>query len=321
MADATFNRELDRTIVRLASSISGGEVWQQYDGGAGFYDAQAALSSGIDAYFKTRCKALFTKATGIKILKGGRCYWDHSANNCTYRKVADRDFYIGRATKDHESGDNLIEVAVNDDPRYDLDMAIDPFETTIVGTQALSGLALLRRGGGHQLKLDTTNEAQKVDILSIDGFSKDANAIVEFAFRVISDGAGTEPDFNIGVANATNATDADSITESVFIHLDGNNTNINAESDDGTTEVAATDTTTDYTEGSSYTVRKECWIDMRDPADVQIYVDGVLVLDGTTFNVNAATGPFKLLAHLEKTASASVYEIAVDFFRVRLSEQ
>lgn len=321
MADAVFNRNFDERLVRLAASVSGGELWQQYDGSAGFFDSLSAASSGGDKTFKVAHGAILTKETGIAILKGGRCYWDHSANKVTYRKVADRDFYIGRAAKDAASGDAVVEVILNADPRYDIDLAIDPFETTIVGTQALGGLALLRRGGGDQLKLDTTNEAQKVDMLSIDAFSKDANAIVEFAFRVISDGAGAEPDLNIGVANATHATDADSITEAVFIHLDGNSVNINAESDDGTIEVAATDTTIDYTEGAGYSVRTECWIDMRDPADVQIYVNGALVLDGTTFNVNAATGPFKLLAHLEKSAAASVYEIAVDWFRVRFSEQ
>lgn len=321
MADAVFNRNFDETLVRLAGSVSGGELWQQYDGRAGFYDSLSAQSSGVDARFKTAHAAILTKATGVVILKGGRCYWDHSANNVTYKKVNDRDFYIGRAAKDTASGDGVIEVILNVDPRYDIDMGLDPFATTIVGTQALGGLALLRRGGAHHIVLSSTNEAQKVDMLSVDAFSKDANAIVEFAFRVISDGAGTVVDVSMGVANDTNATDADAITESVFIHLDANNTNINAESDDGTTEVAATDTTTDYTEGSAVAQRVEVWMDFRDPADVQIYVNGALVLDATTFNVNAATGPFKLLTHVEKSAAADTYELALDWMRVRYSEQ
>jgi hypothetical protein len=107
----------------------------------------------------------------------------------------------------------------------------------------------------------------------------------------------------------------------VFIHLDGNGTPINVESDDGTTEVAATDTTLDYTEGSEVANRVYFTIDMRNPADVQVYVNGALVLGSTVFNVSAATGPWRLLVHLEKTASTDTYRVAVDELRARFAEQ
>jgi hypothetical protein len=325
MADATYSRGFDESLVRSANAVSAGELVQMPDGRAGFYDPPGgalapATGTAVDVRFKTQHSAVLTKATGVVILKGGRVYWDHSANNCTYKKVNDRDFYVGRAAKDAASGDAVVEVLMNVDPRYDIDMGLDPFATTIVGTQALGGLALLRRGGAHHIVLNATNEAQKVDMLSVDAFAVASNPIVEFAFRVISDGAGTVVDVSLGAANATHATDADSITESVFIHLDANNVNINAESDDGTTEVAATDTTINYTEGSSVSERVEVWMDFRDPADVQIYVNGALVLDGTTFNINVATGPLKLLAHIEKTASTDTYELALDWMRARYAE-
>jgi hypothetical protein len=60
---------------------------------------------------------------------------------------------------------------------------------------------------------------------------------------------------------------------------------------------------------------------MRNPADVQIYIDGVLVLGATVFNVNAATGPLFLLVHVEKTSSTDTYKLAVDWLRARFSEQ
>ncbi len=62
-------------------------------------------------------------------------------------------------------------------------------------------------------------------------------------------------------------------------------------------------------------------MDMRDPTDVQIYIDGVLVLGATVFNVNVAVGPWFLLAHVEKTASTDTYELAVDKLRAWTSEQ
>lgn len=321
MADASYVRGPHDVPLTLAAAASAGEVRQLADGRAGVMAGLNSASSGDRRSFKTEGQFTLTKATGVVLLDGGRAYWDHSANNVTFEKVNDRDFYLGRVVGDAASADTECVVNLNVDPPYDVDISRDATLTTVVGTQGLNTMGVFRRGAAHKLILAATNEAQKADVLSVDGFSKDANWIVEGCFRVVSDGSGTASDFNIGVANGTNATDADSITESVFIHLDGNNTNINAESDDGTTEVAATDTTLDYTEGSAVANRVEFWMDGRNPADVQIYVNGALVLGSTVFNVNAATGPLFLLAHLEKTSSTDTYEIDVDFLRVRLMEQ
>ena len=148
-------------------------------------------------------------------------------------------------------------------------------------------------------------------------FAKGAKAIVEGIVNVVSDGAGSAVDVSIGVANGTHATDADSITESLFVHLDANNTNINLESDDGTTEVAATDSTIDYTEGTPF----EVWFDLRDLTDIQIYIDGVLALGATVFKLDAATGPLKLLVHVEKTTGTDTYELDVDFLAARIAQQ
>lgn len=320
MADARKIRNFDEALIRLAGSISAYELWQLPSGLAAFLDDPEAQSSGIDAPFKTFGQVNVTKATGVAFLDGGRVYWDHSANNCTYRKNSDRDFYIGRARGDFASGDAQAVVDLNLDPRYDIDIKRDPFTTAMVGTRALGGLDLLWRGG-YDLTLSSTNEAQKIDILSVDGFAVTANPIVEAAFRVVSDGAGTEPDFNIGVASETHATDADTIAESAFIHLNGNSTTIYAESDDGTNETAATDTTTTYTESATAANRVEVWIDLRDMSSVKFYVNAVRVLSGTTFNMAAAAGPLYFLAHLEKTAAASTYNIVIDKGNVRFMEQ
>eukprot|EP00913_Durusdinium_trenchii_P005643 g5261.t1 len=297
-----------------AAAVVAGEVHQLADGRAGVYQGQNGAAAGDQTAWCTEGQVEITKTTGIVILDGGKVFWDHSANSATFRKVNDRDFYLGTAVGDAASADTTVIVNLNVEPRYLLDIARDPFDTTIVLTAGTP--ALNRRGGAHVLTFSATAEAQKVDILTKDGFAVGANAIIEGQVEVVDDGDATTIDFNIGVANASHASDADSITESVFIHTDSNAVNILAESDDGTTEVNATDTTIDYVLGTRF----EFWIDMRDPADCQIYINGVLILPATVFDVSAATGPFKLLVHLEKGANDETAEYHVDCLKARIAE-
>jgi predicted RecA/RadA family phage recombinase len=320
-AEATFLRESGDNRLTADAAIVAGEVYQLKDGRAAVYAGLASAAIGDRVALQSEGKFTIAKLAGVVLLDGGRLFWDHSANVATFRKVNDRDFYLGRVVGDAASADTTCVVDLNVDPRYDIDLQRDPHLSVLVGTAAAGGFGYpVQLGGAHVLELTATNEAQKVDLLSVDGFAKGANAIVEGAFRVLSDGAGTVVDFSLGVASATHASDADQIAESVFAHLDANNTNIMLESDDGTTEVAATDSTLDYVEGVNVANRVEVWFDMRDPADVQIYVDGVLALGATVFNVNVAVGPLFLLVHLEKSISTDTYKIAVDWLRARYGQ-
>lgn len=300
-----------------ANTVTAYELWQTPTGRAGVLDSPNSVSSGNYFDMRTDGQWNVVKSSGFVALKGNRAFWDHSANAINYKKVNDRDFYAGRFAEDASSAATVCVVDLNADPPYDVDVSRDPFDTAIIGTQGLNTMGLFRRGGAHKFLLSSTSEAQKVDILSKDGFSLAANAIIEFAIEVISDGAGTAVDVSIGAANDTHATDADSITDSLFMHLDANNVNINFESDDGTHEVAATDSTIDYAEGTRF----EVWMDMRDPADVQIYVDGSLVLGGTTFNLSSSVATWKLLAHIEKTSAADTYELDLEWLRAHFAEQ
>jgi hypothetical protein len=212
-------------------------------------------------------------------------------------------------------------VNLNAQGSYLVDLARDAFITSITGTVAVAGCNIFRRGGAHNFVLNTTSEIQKLDALSVNGFAPAANWIVEGAFRVPNDGAAGNVDASFGIASATHATDADSIAEHCFMHLDSNSTNISFQSKDGTTTVTAQDSTSDYTESSTLANRIEFWMDGRNPADIQIYINGVLTLGSVTFRLDNATGPLFLLAHVEKASSADVYEIALDWLRVRIAEQ
>ena len=319
MAEALTQGKDDVLIYTPSSPITEGQIVQLGDGSAGF--AEDDIASGVKGVIRVRGVARITKKSGVVFLDGAPVYWDHSANEATYKPVNDRDFLMGVAVGDWPSSGTVMDVRLNVEPQYLISLKRgDFFNTTIVGTQGLNTMGVFARGGGRKFLLSSTSEAQKMDVISSAGFSKDANAIVDFVFNVVSDGAGSAVDVSIGVANATHATDADSIAESVFAHLDANNTNINLESDDGTTEVAATDSTYDYTEGAGVANLVYVTMDFRDPADVQIYINGVLALPSTVFNVNAATGPFLLICHIEKTSAADTYELDLHEICVRIME-
>lgn len=322
MSEAKSIRDFGIQRVLADATITPYEVRQSPTGAVQIYDKETAGASG--AYFDSKTVGIymFVKTAGINILKGGRVYWDHSANSATFRKVNDRDYYIGRAVEDANSAAVVVLVDSNANPPYDIDLMRDGFLTIPVGTQALGGfLPPQNRGGSLFMELTATNEAQKLDAFSVDRFAKGANAIAEFIVRVVDDGSGTVVDASIGLANATHATDASSITERLLFHLDANAVSILMESGDGTTTVALTDTTVDYSEGSAVANRFELWLDMRDPADVQAYIDGVNVLPATVFNIDALTGQLGLLVHLEKTASTDTYQLAIDRACVRFAEQ
>lgn len=323
MSDATFVRSRDNNKVTLAAAAAAGEVRQLADGRAAVLEGLNAAASGDVRTFVTTGKFTMTKTSGVVLLDGGRAYWDHSANAVTFRKVNDRDFYLGRIVGDAASADTECVVDLNVDPPYDIDLLRDGALSVATGTAAAGGFGLPAvYGGARGLSLTATNEAQCVDMLSVDRVAIAANPIAEFVFRIGANGSTNAVDFNIGLANGTSTTDADAITESVFIHVDGNDTKLYAESDDGTTEVAATDTTKTFTAGFAVANRVEVWMDCRNPADIQIYIDGVLVLGSTVFTLGAGTGPIGLLAHLEKTSStATAGPVYIDRACLRTAEQ
>lgn len=322
MSEANLVQEGKQVDYTPAAAVTGGEVVQLPDGRAGVVPVDveaselgAAQVEGIYA---------MTKTDGFVALTGGRAYWDHSANSVNYKKVNDRDYYVGRFTADATSAATTCYVALNVDPPYDIDMLRDGALSVATGTAAAGGFGLPQvYGNSRALTLTSTNEAQCVDMLSVDRFALSANWIAEFIVRIGVNGSTSAVDISVGVANGTSTTDADAITESCFFHIDGGALDILAESDDGTTEVAATDTTIDATAGSAVANRFEFWLDGRDPSDVRYYINGSEVLNDTANlgKIPVATGPLGVLVHLEKTSgTATAGPVYVDAARVRYSQ-
>jgi predicted RecA/RadA family phage recombinase len=325
VADAVRVRKWDERLLTAGAAVAAGEVWQLADGRAAVYDERLAASSGDRTTFQTSGTYTVTKTTSVVLTDGQPVYWDHSANSATYAPASDRDFFLGACVGDAASADATCQVNINVRPSYKIEMGRNALEDefltvvvkTVVGSTTVEVPHLEYWPGAARMVFGATAEAQKVDALSQQGFAVTSNWIVEGGFNVIDDGDATAIDFNIGVANGTHATDADSITESCFLHLDGNTLDLFAESDDGGTEVAATDTTVNI----ALATPVHFVIDGRNPADVQIYVNGVLMLGSTTFVLTAATGPLKLLAHLEKTSDDTTADYRINYLRVRTMEQ
>ncbi len=323
MAEANYRYEEHFFQLTAGGNYSKGQVIQLPNGEAGFFDDIAA-TSGDPTQARRRRVARVDKTAGIVILKGGEVYWDHSANAAHYKRVNDRDFFVGCATGTTTSTSTEVEVILNQRPVWDIDVFHDPIlRPVIVGTQGLNTMGVVRQGGNASFILSSTSEAQKMDIMSVAGFTPTtAKAIIEMQFCVISNGAGTNTDVSIGAASATSATDADAIAEHLFMHLNAEaDLNVYLQSKDGSTTVTATDTTIDYAEGGAVAQQVHVWMDMANPADVQCYVNGALVNDATAFNVNAAAATWFLLAHIEKASSADVYEFRLDKLRARFNEQ
>lgn len=308
-----------------AAAVTGGQVLQVADGRAAV--APSDIAAGVAGAVQVCGVYTVAKTAGVVVLDGAPLWWDHSADSATPvpptgAAAGDKDFYLGCAVGDATSAATTCVVNLNVEPVYVVDSRRDAGDTvivkTVVGSTTVEVPNLVSRGGAMTANFGTTAEAQKVDWISKRSFPVGSNWILEAVLEVVANADADVADLNVGVANATHASDADSITESVFFHFDlGGDLNLDAESDDGITEVAATDTTIDWAEGTPI----HLVMDGRNPSDVQLYVNGVNVLPSTVFTLAAATGPLKALFHLEKSANDSPGTVQLDFLRVRIAEQ
>lgn len=286
------------------SALASGEVRQMADGRAGVFvgGKAAAANDGVEYAVDGIFNVL--KSTSITFLPGQEVWWDATNNVATYQGAG--DFYMGLCAET----DTVSSSAAGTYIAVDLNAKQHSYKIDFNQTGAVMALTAAATSkimcGELDLQVIATNEAECADALSSDSIAKTARGIFEGEVN-FAVAAGTATDFSFGIANATSTTDADAITEHVLFHVDGNDTKIYAQSKDGTTTVTATDTTKTYATGT----RKFFQLDARDPASVKLYINGVRVLSATTFVLTAATGPFKLLAHIEKTSSTNTGQMKV----------
>jgi predicted RecA/RadA family phage recombinase len=298
-------------IASAAAALASGEVLQLPDGRAGYVAGLHAVAAGDPAAIQAMGVVTLPKTASVVVLKGDLIYWDRSANTATpLQAVTGADFKIGVAVADAAAADATVDVELNGRPKYLISL-VDLFDTVLVLT---AGTPAMSMGPGYsKLAFSATAEAQKVDILSKQSVPVTIPFIVEGRIAIYDIGDEASVDINVGLANATHATDADSITERMFLHLDGTSLNIMAESGDGTTTVASVDTTVDAVDDTFFDFRMDC----RNLADIQLYINGVNVLPATVFRLDAATGPLKLLAHIEKGANDTPGDVRIAHLAIR----
>lgn len=309
--------QIDFTAV---ADVIAGQVLQTSDGRAAIVMTPVDVSENASATGVTAGIFRVPKKTSQVWIDGAEVWWDHSANVATcvppMGAVADdKDFFLGTIYGDALAADTEGYVNLNVHAEYIYDVHRDGGDTAVVLTAGAP--YLYSRGGSIEAGFSTTAEAQKLDILSKRSFPLSSNPILEAIVDIVTTADADVADLSVGFVNATHASDADSITESVLFHYDlGADLNIDAESDDGTTEVAATDTTVDAVVGTPHFL---C-IDGRDPSNMKYYINGAEVLAATSNlgNVAAATGPLKALFHLEKSSNDSPGVVQLDMLRVRI---
>lgn len=313
MGEAVLRKDCD--VIDLTTPAAGyasGEVIQLADGRAGVTLGLRALTSGEKAALKTTGQFTLLKTASVVILEGAPLYWDRSAGTATPLKaLAGADFFIGVAVGDAAAADTTVTVDLNVQPNYTIDLLKDLSDTVLVGSAVVAQFP-----GYVKLNIAATNEAEKLDVMSQHSIPVAIPFIVEGRFAAYVIGTDNTVDFNIGVANGTHATDFASVTERLSLHLD-EVLSLFAGSTDGTTTVAiTTDTTVDVVDDTFI----DFAIDFRDLADIKLYLNGVRVLAATVFKLNAATGPLKLIAHVEKTTGTASGEYRVAKLAARCTD-
>lgn len=308
MSEADFVKPGDSVPFTSVGAVVAGDVIQLPDGRAAVTpSAVAAAGSGEAAV----CGVFdIDKTANQIILPGQPVFWDSSASKATVvPDIADADFFLGSCVPKINGvgaagADTKVRVELNANFCNLIDLSKSGFLSVPVFTAAPIGGRMV--GGGYQMLFTAANEAQKVDALSVQGFDVESDWIFWALVNIVTNGTSVT-DFNLGVANATHATDADSITESCFVHIDGGSTNLLVESDDGTTEVAAEDSTIDFVAGTPFVVA----IDGRVTTALRIYINGIEESGASTLRLDNATGPLKALAHVEKTMATEAFNALI----------
>jgi predicted RecA/RadA family phage recombinase len=310
------NDDMGVDVVAPTGGFTSGEVLQLCDGRAAVVKGLKDPAAADTVTLETRGQFQTAKIATASVIDGCELWYDRSSAHATPLRTADC-FYLGVAVGDAAYAATTVVVELNTKPEYLIETN-NPAKGRWT-TAATAGLGVLQNVVGSPeftLAFDAVAEVAMAALYSVDTVPCADGPILESKVGIFDIGDNAALDISIGFANGTHATDFDAVTEAVIIHLDGTALSILAESDDGTTEVAATDTTVDAVDDTYFLL----WIDCRDLTDIQIYIDGVNVLPATVFKLDAATGPLKPIAHIEKTSDDTTADVRVEYMRVRSTD-
>ena len=288
MAEATLYKEALNVVDYTPSTAkTAGEVIQLPDGRAGVVVSTLAASAKGAAY----TAGIFTvaKTTSMVVLNGQKLYWDKTNSKAKYTG----DFYIGVAMADGAAADTTIKVALN--VEQEPVIALNKGTWSVVeSTAAVTNLM----GNGNKLAVTTAGSAQHAWLYSDKVIDIDEKPILEGWVGVFDNGDATVLDMDWGLADDAGTTDFDALSEFIAFHLDGNDLDLDAHSDDGTTDIAPVDTEQDLTEDTYYFFQ----IDLRDKTAPLLYVNGVLCTS-TGIVMSAYTGALRAVLAIEKSGT------------------
>jgi len=303
--EAQLYQEGINTIDYNAPTVAktAGEVVQLADGRAGVITSDIAAAGYGGCLTAGHFKVL--KTADIVLLEGQEVWWVKSTGKMSYTG----DFPIGVMSADAAAADTVGYVFLNIVPKPVIELGKGEWTWGVT-----NGLGIVWTGNVWKLEFDSTSEAAMAALYSVATIALDQGPIMEIELAIVDDGAEVN-DINVGLANETHATDFDSVAEFAGVHVDAANMSALVESDDGTTEVAATDSTIDFV-ASAYTLVQ---VDARNLADVKAYINGVDAgaLAAETLVLSDATGPVFPIVHVEKTTSTALADIRVRKMQVR----
>lgn len=303
MSEAVIYKEaINQQDYTPAAAVVAGEVVHLADGRAGVVATDLAASAKGAVY----TAGIFTmaKTATMVLLDGQKVYWDVANSKVKYKG----DFLVGVTVEDAASAATTVKVALNVELKPVISLEQGEWVKGVI-----DGLGVTDLIGAYMLSFDAVAEAAMAAVYSVDTIATASLPIIDALVAIYDKGDNAALDVSIGLANGSNDTDFDSVTEAVLFHIDGASANILCESDDGTTEVAATDSTVDLVDNQYHLLQIDC----RELDDIQMYIDGVNVLPASVFKLDAATGPVFPIVHIEKTSDDTVADVRVKQLDVR----
>jgi hypothetical protein len=187
-----------------------------------------------------------------------------------------------------------------------------------LGNVQIDGTAALNPA--MKLQFDAVAEVALASLRTWPLFSVAGGITFEATMHVegIGDDAALDIDWGLGSELTTNSEadiDHADMAQLACFHMNGASANILAQSDDATTDVAATDTTIDNVATDAAASFKDFKIIVRPSGSVQFWIDGSRVLSGTTFAV-LSTAVLQGWVNVEKTSNDTVCELNICRLRV-----
>lgn len=184
-----------------------------------------------------------------------------------------------------------------------------------VDTSSAGTPTYVRNASNAVLTLASTSEVENVCLAHGDALSFDIDDIQRVEMRV-KIGASTFTSGSIlvfGVGSARNDT-ADSVAANAWFRMEGANstTLVYCETDDGTNDTD--DKSAGITLGTTY---KRFVIDFTGgKSNVHFFIDGRQVCTSTTFNMSNYSSGLQPIIQLQKSSSANVDSVTIDYVRI-----